>query len=98
MSYSYHDHDRGSSESRTSNPIWTRGIIMLLFIFAFGVAQTVLYALAVIQFLWMLIKGERNVFIADLGASLGLWLADTSRFLTGDTDEKPFPWKPWPVA
>ena len=64
--------------------------------FCFGIAQPLLFALAIVQFLWMAIKNERNVFVADLGRSLSAWIAEAGRFLTGDTEEKPFPWKAWP--
>lgn len=76
--------------------IWTRGLIMLLIMFCFGVAQSVLYVMAIVQFLWMLIAGERNGFLAQIGRSLGLWLAEAAGFLSADTEAKPFPWSPWP--
>jgi hypothetical protein len=44
----------------------------------------------------MAAKGERNVFLAQLGYALSLWMADAARFLSGDSEDKPFPWKPWP--
>ena len=49
-----------------------------------------------VPFLWMLIAGNRNMFIADFGRSLGLWQAECAWFLSGDSDERPFPWRPWP--
>ena len=98
MSYSYHDEDHVGSTKPASNTIWGRGVIMLLFIFCFGLGQSVLYALAVIQFIWMLIKGGRNEFIAEFGRSLAIWLGDVACFLTADSEEKPFPWRSWPTA
>lgn len=96
MSYEYPNERGETAASGGTRPVWMRGLIMLFFIFFFGIAQTVLFTLAVIQFLWMLIKSERNVFVASVGRSLAAWLSDTARFLTGDTEEKPFPWKAWP--
>jgi hypothetical protein len=52
--------------------------------------------MTVVQFLWLLFKGERNEFIAQFGRSLAEWLHDAARFLTAGSEEKPFPWKPWP--
>jgi hypothetical protein len=96
MSYSYHDDERAGADGQRSNSVWTRGAIMLLFIFCFGLGQSILYAMTVVQFLWLLFKGERNEFIAQFGRSLAEWLHDAARFLTAGTEEKPFPWKPWP--
>jgi Domain of unknown function (DUF4389) len=96
MSYEYHDEHRDAVAGDGSRSVWTRGLTMLLFIFALGIANPLLYALAFVQFLWMLLKSERNVFIAGFGRSLAAWIAETARFITGDTEEKPFPWKAWP--
>jgi len=76
--------------------IWKRGLFMLLFLLAFGVAQSLLYLIAVIQFVWLLAADEPNRLLAGLGKSLARWLAETARFLSCAADEKPFPWAPWP--
>ena len=77
---------------------WKRGLIMLVFILAFGVAQSLLYLTAVVQFLWLLLTKERNGLLVGFGKSLALWLAETARYLCCATDEKPFPWSAWPKA
>jgi hypothetical protein len=96
MSYPYDQNNRDDAVPSHRATVLKRGAIMLLFIFLFGVAQSVLYAMAVLQFLWLLIGGARNEFLASFGRSLGLWLAETAWFLSGDTEEIPFPWRPWP--
>ncbi len=83
------------ARSDTDN-IWMRGLVMLIIMACVGLAQSVLFAVAVVQFLWMLIARERNGFLIDFGRALGLWQAEAAWFLSGDTDEKPFPWKAWP--
>ena len=77
-------------------PVWKRGLLMLLFVIAFGLAQMLLNALAIVQFVWLLVKREPNQPVAGFGMSLSKWLADVAQFLTCATDEKPFPWRPWP--
>ena len=79
-------------------PIWKRGLLMLLFVIAFGLAQMLLNALAIVQFVWLLVKREPNQPVAGFGMSLSKWLADVAQFLTCATDERPFPWRPWPQA
>jgi hypothetical protein len=78
-----------------NNNIWMRGLHMLIFAIFFGLAETVLFALVVLQFLWMVFAKEKNTAIVDFGHSLGLWMAQTVDFQTAKTDEKPFPWKSW---
>ena len=79
-------------------PVWKRGLLMLLFVIAFGLAQMLLNALAIVQFVWLLVKREPNQPVAGFGMSISKWLADVAQFLTCATDERPFPWRPWPQA
>ncbi len=78
--------------------IWKRGLIMLLFVIAFGLGQSLLYLVAVAQFIWLIAKHAPNQLLAEFGNSLARWLAGTARFLSCATDDKPFPWAPWPKA
>jgi hypothetical protein len=84
--------------SRNTREIWVRGLFMLSFLIALGVAQVVLNFAAIVQFLWLLIAREPNEFLLHFGSSLAKWVADAVRFLTGASEEKPFPWKEWPAA
>lgn len=75
--------------------IWMRGLYMIIFALFFGVAETLLAVMAVVQFFWMLFKREKNQAIADFGTDLGRWLRRVAEFQTGSRDEKPFPWAGW---
>ena len=75
--------------------LWLRGLIMLILVLLVNLAQTVLGISAILQFLWMLFASERNAGIARFGQGIAHWLAVTARFLTGESDERPFPWTPW---
>ena len=78
--------------------IWTRGLYMLLLLLAFSIAQTLLCATAIAQFLWLLFAGEANSQLAQFGNSLARWVGDAARYLTCASDVKPFQWAPWPPA
>ncbi|MGB8622655.1 MAG: DUF4389 domain-containing protein [Paracoccaceae bacterium] len=77
------------------NSIWMRGLMMLVLLVLFSIAQTVLVACAVLQFGWMLFARERNRHIAGFGKALGNWMAMTARFEAGESEDKPFPWSAW---
>jgi hypothetical protein len=79
-------------------PIWMRGLFMLLFLFAFGVGQSLLCFLALVQFIWLLSAGEANTRLGRFGKSLSLWLAAVGQFLTCASEEKPVPWADWPSS
>jgi hypothetical protein len=87
-----------AAEKPTARDVWMRGLFMLILIVGFTAGQWLLNLLALVQFLWLLFARAPNEFIARFGNSLAIWLAEVGRFLTGATDEKPFPWRPWPAT
>lgn len=74
--------------------IWMRGLVMIAFAFLFSVATTLLVAMAIVQFFWLLANGRGHHGIAEFGVTLAGWMGDVVAFQTGASDEKPFPWKP----
>jgi hypothetical protein len=78
--------------------VWMRGLFMFLFMIGFAIGQWLLNVLAVVQFLWLLFAREPNHLLARFGNTLSIWLAEIGRFLSCATDDKPFPWTPWPDA
>jgi len=87
---------RAPDSKPTGRDVWMRGLFMLIFMIGFAVGQWLLNLLAVIQFLWLLFAAEPNRFVVAFGSSLAQWLREVGHFLVCATDEKPFPWKPWP--
>jgi hypothetical protein len=86
-------------EDRPSmSAIWIRGLFMFLFMIGFAIGQGLLNLLAVVQFVWLLVAREPNQLLARFGNTLSIWLAEIGRFLSCATDDKPFPWRPWPEA
>jgi hypothetical protein len=84
-----------NSIHQTPDNLWLHGLIMLILVLLVNLAQTVLGVCAILQFFWMLFAKERNAGIARFGQGIAHWLAVTARFLTGDSDERPFPWTSW---
>jgi len=77
------------------NNVWLRGLWMVLFAIFFAVAEALLWLLALVQFLWLLFAKERNRPIADFGEDVADWLARITRFQTGATEDRPFPFAKW---
>lgn len=74
--------------------VWMRGLYMIILALLFGLAEAILCAFAVLQFLWLLFTQRKNRFLADTGETIGKWLREVARFQSGATEEKPFPWRP----
>ncbi len=79
-----------------SKSIWLRGLFMLLFAFLYGVAEFVLAVIAIFQFGHALFTGRPNGNAMGFGYSVGQYIFEITKFVTFNTDERPFPFSPWP--
>ena len=87
--------ESGSTSFDPPKGIWLRGAMMLILAILAELAKTVLVVVALVQFLWMLFAKEKNSLLSDFGIDLGEWMSKNARFLTGASEEKPFPWGEW---
>ena len=73
--------------------VWTRGLYMLAIAVLFGLAQTALHVMTLVQFIVMVTgRGQPNEQIAKFGKTMGSWQLKAARFQTADSEEKPWPW------
>jgi hypothetical protein len=89
---------KAPEDKPAASDVWLRGLFMLVFMIGFAIGQWLLNLLTIVQFIWLLATREPNQPLARFGSSISLWLAEIGRFLTCATDDKPFPWRPWPDA
>lgn len=82
-------------EKPATNPIWIRGLYMLLFALVHTVAKGVAMAVAAIQFILVLINKEPNDPLRKFGQGLSTYLYDITQFLVFNTEHKPFPFDDW---
>ncbi|WP_339898594.1 DUF4389 domain-containing protein [uncultured Gilvimarinus sp.] len=80
----------------TSSDHWIRLLFMILFALVLYVAGIVVGVLVLVQFLFALITGSDNTNLRQLGDSLTQYIAQTLRFLTYNSNDKPFPFADWP--
>ncbi len=82
----------------TRGAIWLRGLFMLLFAVFFNIAEIILGATVVFQFLNVLVTAKPMPRLVDFGESLGRYIYQIVRYLTFDTDDRPYPFADWPGA
>ena len=80
---------------KTEN-IWTRGAYILLFGFIYSAAEVVMIAVVVLQFIFILFTQNKNQKVLDFGADLTEFLYQVFRYLTFNSDNRPFPFSEWP--
>jgi hypothetical protein len=82
--------------NETEESLWMRLLHVVIIWVMLSIAQTILVALTVVQFIMMLTrKGRPNVEIAWFGKRLGDWQAKATRYQTAADEEKPWPWTPF---
>ena len=75
---------------------WLRLLYMAVFGLLSFVARIVIWVVAVLQFLLVLITGEGNSNLRDLGQGASKWTYQAYMFVTFNSDNKPFPFSDWP--
>jgi len=70
---------------------------MLLFAVLLVAARMVITLVVILQFLVVLVSGDDNENLRNLGQGLGKWVYQAVMFLTFNSDSKPFPFDEWPV-
>jgi hypothetical protein len=76
--------------------ILIRGLFMLLMSFAYQLTGTLVFIVAVVQFIMVLLTGTPNVYLLEFGRSLGRYLQQIVDFLTFAVEVMPFPFNAWP--
>lgn len=80
-------------EPKEEENLLMRLVYMILIAVMISIAQTVLGAVTLIQFVILLINNkEPNERIAEFGTDLGIWIAKAARFQTAASNVKPWPW------
>lgn len=75
---------------------WLRGLYMLLFIVIFHVAEVVVGAVVLLQFLFTLFTGNTNPRLLQFGQNLSEYVYQILGFVTFNTEDMPFPFSDWP--
>lgn len=77
---------------------WLRGLYMLLLALFYSLAEFVLFAVVVFQFLLVLFTGETNPRLKKLGQSIGIYIYQIVQYLTFNSEYKSYPFGAWPKS
>lgn len=76
---------------------WLRFIYLVVFGVAFYLSILLTFATSVFQFLAKLFSGQSFEGLSEFGGNLAAYQSQVTRFLTFSSDEKPFPFAPFPI-
>ncbi|MBV2358214.1 DUF4389 domain-containing protein [Thalassococcus sp. CAU 1522] len=83
----------GEQPAAEADNMGLRLLNMLLIWLMLSLAQTVLTACTVVQFVIMLVNNRQpNERLSDFGTDLGIWMAKAARYQTAASEVKPWPW------
>ena len=75
--------------------VWPRILWIVVMTMLISVAQSILFAVAVLQMVFLIAqKGRPNEELGDFGAMVGAWIAKAARYQSAASDQKPWPWTP----
>jgi len=82
-------------ESLKDNSTWMRVLYMAIFVIIFNIVELLIAALVIFQVLVLLFTGEKNQRLLGFGSMLSLYVYRILRYLTFNSEEKPFPFADW---
>ena len=88
------DDDRSGipiEENIKSRSTWLRLVFMFVFYVIATLTGAVASVVVVLGFLWVLFTGEKNRQLQQAGQAVAGYLYEIVRYLTFNTEEKPFP-------
>ncbi|MBI4293806.1 MAG: DUF4389 domain-containing protein [Betaproteobacteria bacterium] len=86
-------------ENLKSRAIWLRLFFMAVVFLLYAVSRLVVSVVVVLQFFWVLFTGETNQRLLNLGQALATYTYQIIRYLTFNTEERPFPFDAdWPTG
>ncbi len=88
--------EQETKDNLTSRNTWLRVVYMILFAVIFNIVEFAIAVVAVVQFLSTLFTGKVNRQLQALGHGVGAYVNEITQFLTYHTDDKPYPFAPWP--
>jgi uncharacterized protein YqhQ len=74
-----------------SKTTWIRLVYMIVMAIAWSVAVFVTSAVVILNFFYVLLTGKTNSNLTEFGQSLASYLYQIVRFMTFNTDTRPFP-------
>jgi hypothetical protein len=80
----------------TSGDVWVRGLYLILFAIAWGLSEVLLTFTVIFQFLTVLFTGSANEPLLRFGQNLSRYHYQIGRFVSFNTEDRPFPFSDWP--
>ena len=88
--------DEEFKENIKQQSTWMRGLYMLMFALFYSLAEVILFAIVIFQFILMLVTGKNNLRLQKLGQSIATYIYQIIQFLTFNSNYHAYPFGGWP--
>ena len=85
-------------ENAKNVDVWIRGLFILVFGVIFYVLYGVIWLLVIFQFITKVLTGKLNQHLSGFSAGLTRYAFQILSYITFHSEERPFPFSPWPGA
>ena len=83
-------------ENAKNVDVWTRGLFIIIFAVIFYFLFALIWLVVIFQFIMKLITNELNQQLLDFCDSLIKYVSQILLYITFKSEERPFPFSPWP--
>jgi hypothetical protein len=84
------------TENLKSQSTWMRGLHLLIYAVCYTIAEIVLFAVIVFQFLLLLFTANTNERLRKLGQGLSTYVYQILQYMNFNSDYQPYPFGAWP--
>jgi len=88
--------DEDIKHNLKSHKTWMRGLYIIIFSVFYAIAEIVLFATVLFQFLLTLFTANTNLRLLTLGQSLSAYIYQICLYITFNSDQLPYPFGAWP--
>ena len=85
-------------ENAKNVDVWTRGLFIIIYAVIFYFLFALIWLVVIFQFIMKLITNELNQPIFEFCDSLIQYVTQILFYITFKSEERPFPFSPWPKA
>ena len=88
--------DEEFKENIKQQSTWLRGLYMIMFALFYSLAEFILFAIVIFQFILMLFTGKNNSRLQKLGQSIATYIYQIMQYLTFNSNYQAYPFGAWP--
>lgn len=86
-----------TAEHLQDTETWKRGFFMMIFVIIYTAAEVLIFGIVVFQFFSRLFTGELNLRLVEFAPGLSRYIYEILKYVTYESDERPFPFSDWPA-